>query len=193
MACSPSCGSRWSCQSPAASDNCPDRSPILFPDRDASGTMAVFDMRPHLCNANSPHQLFSGAPQSSPGFPAACEAVPASLPNCQSLRYRAIKRSRCRSHSGMHSAPQSAAHKLDRQHFPAVQGEEKGDLHDFFSPSFRPYIHPHLPRKSTNKEPQRPVTGTAALVCFSSRSWLTSPCLRLQQRSRQNASPGPRP
>ena len=50
-----------------------------------------------------------------------------------------------------------------------------------------------FPYKHQQKEPQRPVTGTAALVYFSSRSWLTSPCLRLQQRSRQNASPGPRP
>ena len=50
-----------------------------------------------------------------------------------------------------------------------------------------------FPYKHQQKEPQHPVTGTAALVYFSSRSWLTSPCLRLQQRSRQNASPGPRP
>ena len=61
--------------------------------------------------------------------------------------------------------------------------------------SCRGAIHPSSvsPYKHQQKEPQRPVTGTAALVYFSSRSWLTSPCLRLQQRSRQNASPGPRP
>ena len=50
-----------------------------------------------------------------------------------------------------------------------------------------------FPYNHQQKEPQHLVTGTAALFNFSSRSWLTSPCLRLQQRSRQNASPGPRP
>ena len=61
------------------SGSCPDRSPSLFPDRDAHyGTMAVFDMRPQLCNAKLPHQRFSGKSahlKVHRAFPAVCKPI----------------------------------------------------------------------------------------------------------------------
>ena len=54
--------------------------PVIFPYGDAHyGTMAIFDMRPHLCNTKLPHQLFSGKSahlKVHRAFHVACEPVP---------------------------------------------------------------------------------------------------------------------
>ena len=121
--------------------------PILFPDRDAHyGTMAVFDMRPQLCNTKLPHQLFSGKSahlKVHRAFPAVCKPIPHRFQTHPFLRVSGHKIglavgciAECIQCLCIVRA--QAAH---RQHFPAGQGECSGfDLHDFFSPLlYSPY------------------------------------------------------
>ena len=117
--------------------------PILFPDRDAHyGTMAVFDMRPQLCNAKLPHQRFSGKSahlKVHRAFPAVCKPI------LHRFQIRAFFRvaghkiglavgriAECIQRLSIVRA--QAAH---RQHFPVGQSKCSGlDLHILLSSSF---------------------------------------------------------